>query len=356
MNGDNAGGKVKVLVVEDSAVMRELLVHILRDDPDIQVIGTATNGEEAVEAVTRKRPDVIAMDFHMPRMNGLDATRKIMETCPTPIVLVSGSSMRDEAAAAFHAIEAGALTVVGKPVGVGHEGHERTADEFVQTVKLMSEVRVVRRWARNSAAVSGVAPRWDVEPRPVAAEIKLVAIGASTGGPMVLKTILSGLRKNFPVPVLIVQHISPGFTEGFVEWLARSTDFPVQTAAHGERLLPGHAYVAPDGMQMKVGPGGETIVLARDEAEHGHRPSVSYLFRSVAAVFGRNAAGVLLTGMGRDGADELRLMKERGAVTIAQNKETSVVHGMPGEAVNLDATIYVLPPDKIAITLGSLVK
>lgn len=355
MNEAGRGAKIKVLVVEDSPVMRELLVHILASDSEIEVIGTSTNGEEATEAVKRHKPDVVTMDFHMPKMNGLDATRKIMETCPTPIVVISGSSARNEVAAAFRALEAGALALVNKPTGIGGAGHEAAAKTLVQTVKLMSEVKVVKRWPRKQAAVPAAALRSEVEIKSVPTEVKLVAIGASTGGPIVLKTILSTLPKDFSVPILMVQHIAPGFTEGLAEWLAQSSGFPVHVATHGEYLLPGHAYVAPDGFHAKLEHGGR-VALSSDEPENGHRPSASFLFRSVASVFGRNAIGVLLTGMGKDGAEELKLMKEKGAITIAQDQESSVVHGMPGEAINLDAATYVLSPDKIAAALGSLVK
>lgn len=352
MNTGGGRGKVKVLVVEDSPVVRDLLVHLLGSDSDIRVIGTASNGEEALEAVKRRKPDVITMDIHMPGMNGLDASRRIMETVPTPIVIVSGSSMRDEVAATFRALEAGALAILQKPVSTGHPSYHETARQIIETVKLMSEVKVVRRWPKREAAVPA---REEVELKPVPTEVKLVAIGASTGGPIVLKTILSGLPKDLSAPVVVVQHIAAGFTEGFAEWLAQACGFPVHVAAHGEGLRPGHAYIAPDGFQMRVEQGNR-ITLSSDEPENGHRPSVSYLFRSVAAVLGRNAVGVLLTGMGKDGAEELKLMREKGAVTIAQDQESSVVHGMPGEAINLDAAMYVLSPGEIAAALGNLVK
>lgn len=343
---------IRVLVVEDSPVVREFLVYILGSDPDIEVAGTARNGEEALEAVERVKPDVVTMDIHMPKLNGFDATRRIMETHPTPIVIVSGSSTAEEVATTFRALEAGALAIAPRPQGIGHPEHEVTAKELIQTVKLMSEVKVVRRWPRSKAgrAVPS-APR--VRTRQAPAEVRVVAIGASTGGPLVLQTILSGLRKDFPVSVLIVQHMAPGFAEGFAEWLAQSTNFPVHMAAQGETVLPGHAYVAPDGFQMGLRSEGR-IALSKDEPENGLRPSASYLFRSVAKVYGPHAVGVLLTGMGKDGAEELKLLKERDAVTIVQDKESSIVYGMPGEAVKLDAATYVLPPDKIPPALETL--
>lgn len=342
---------IKVLVAEDSPVVREFLVCILGSDPDIQVVGTANNGEEALEAVKRYRPDVITMDIQMPKMDGLETTRRIMETDPTPIVIVSGSSDPHETETTFRAMEAGALAVVGRPAGIGHPDHAATARELVQTVKLMAEVKVVRRWPkmRRESASPAVAKT----PRGEAAKVKVIAMGASTGGPLVLQTILALLPKDLPVPVLIVQHMASGFITSFVEWLAQSSGLPVHVATHGEYLVPGHVYVAPDEFQMKVAYGGK-IVLTQDEPESGLRPSVSYLFRSLAAVYGGDVVAGLLTGMGRDGAEELRRLKEKGAVTFAQDKDSSVVHGMPGEAIKLDAATFILAPDKIAAVLTNL--
>ena len=343
---------INVLVVEDSPVVREFLIHILSLDPDIRVAGTAHNGEEALEAVRRHRPDVITMDIHMPKMDGLETTRRIMETDPVPIVIVSGSDNTREVTTTFDAIEAGALAVLRRPAGIGHPDHEATARELVQTVKLMSEVKVVRRWLRMRRTAPTARPaEMGLAQEP--ARVRIVAIGASTGGPAVLQTILAALPKDFPVPVLVVQHMAAGFMRGFVEWLAQSSRLPVHVAAHGEPALPGHVYLAPDEFQMKVTRGGK-IALARDEPENGLRPSVSCLLRSVAEVYGCDAVAGLLTGMGRDGAEELRRLKEMGAVTFVQDKDSSVVHGMPGEAIKLDAAMLVLPPEKIAAVLANL--
>jgi len=345
---------IKVLVVEDSSVARELLIHILSSNPEIQVIGTANNGIEALDFLARKKPDLIIMDINMPKMDGFEATRRIMETNPVPIVIVSASWDTKEIETTFRAMEVGAVSVLEKPRGISHPDYENMAKELVQTVKVMSEVRVVRRWARLRETETTPATPRQVELKRTPTNIKLVAIGASTGGPQVLRTILSKLPEDFSVPVLIVQHIASGFLAGLVEWLAQTTSLSVHIAVHGERLLPGRAYFAPDDFQIKVERGGQ-IDLNKDEPERGLRPSISYLFRSVANIFGKNAVGVLLTGMGKDGTEELKLMKEKGAVTIAQDKETSVVYGMPGEAIKLDAATYVLPPDRIAATLGKLV-
>ena len=347
---------IRVLVVEDSPVVREFLVHILNSDPKIEVIGTANNGEEALKVIEEKKPDIITMDINMPKMDGFEATRRIMESRPTPIVIVSGSWNTKEVATTFRALEAGALAVVARPMGIGHPEHEATVKELVQTVELMSEVKVVRRWAgiRRPEPVLPILPPAEVELKRIPSEIKTVAIGASTGGPVVLQKILSGLPKNFLSPLLIVQHMATGFVQGFVEWISQTSGFPVRIAIHGELPLPGHAYVAPDGLHMGIG-SGNRIALSHAEPENGLRPSVSYLFRSVMKTYGKHAIGVLLTGMGRDGAEELKLMKDSGALTIAQDKESSVVHGMPGEAIGLGGATYVLPADRIAGALTHLV-
>jgi two-component system chemotaxis response regulator CheB len=347
---------IRVVIVEDSPVVQEFLVHILSSDPEIQVIGTASNGEEALEIVRERKPDVITMDLHMPKMNGVDATRRIMETHPTPIVIVSGSSNTSEMSTSFHAMEAGALAVVERPRGIGHLDHGVGATELLKTVKLMAEVKVVRRWAsaRRAAMAPPANVRNNVVPERMRSEVKIIAIGASTGGPLAVETILSGLREHLHVPVVVVQHMAAGFTRGFVDWLSHACGLPVQIAKQGEAILAGHVYVAPDHAHMTVR-SVDTIWLIGDETENGHCPAVSRLFRSIANVYGATAIGVLLSGMGTDGAAELKLMKDKGALTIVQDKESSVVHGMPGEAIKLDAANYVLSPDEIAAALRCLV-
>jgi two-component system chemotaxis response regulator CheB len=344
--------KIKVLIVDDSSAVRMLLGHILDSDPQIQVIGAAKNGHEALEFVARKKPDVILMDILMPEMDGFEATRRIMETQPAPIVICSGSTNAREAATLFRLMEAGAVACVEKPIGNEHKDFEAMVANLLQTVKLMSEVKVVRRWPRREKTLSARAPVAAAD--RAHATVQAIGIGASTGGPPVLQTILAGLPKDFPVPVLIVQHIASGFLPGLADWLNQTTGFQVHIAAYGIQPLPGHVYLAPDDFQLGVG-AGIRLVLSKEQPDNGLRPSVGYLFRSLAEICGRNAVGVLLTGMGRDGAEELKLMKDRGALTIAQDRETSVVHGMPGTAIALDGASTVLPADKIAPALIAIV-
>lgn len=339
------------MIVEDSLVAREMLRRVLESDAEIEIIGCARDGIEAIRLMALRTPDVITMDIHMPGLDGFEVTRQIMETQPVPIVIVSASFAPDDVEQTFRAMEAGAVAAVEKPRGIGHLQHDEIARKLLKTVRAMSEVRVVKRWPRSRLVAVDRAPVM----MAASGEIQVVAIGASTGGPPVLQTILSALPKPFPVPILIVQHISAGFLPGLADWLAKAGGLPIHIAKDGDIPLPGHAYLAPDELQMRVAKTGR-LSCQPGASEGGLRPAVSCLFRSIGEVFGVNAAGVLLTGMGRDGADELRFMRDRGAITFAQSKETSVVYGMPGEAVKIGGATHVLPPERIAASLAALVK
>jgi len=347
---------IKVLITEDSPVVRGYLEHILNQDPDIEVVGIAKNGEEAVKMTPEYKPDVITMDIHMPRMDGFEATRQIMEKHPVPIVICSASWNPEEVDKTFKSMEAGAVVALEKPRGMGHPESEKSVKELLQTIKLMSSVKVVRRWRKNKYKIAAP-PKTEKPPikkETTLGDVRAVAVGASTGGPIVLRTILSGIPKGFPVPILVVQHIAQGFLSGLGDWLQKTTGLPVKIAGHGDKLQAGHVYLAPDAHQMGLDKSMK-VALVEKKPENNLCPAVSYLFRSVANTLGSRSIGILLTGMGRDGAKELKLLKDKGSITIAQDKESSIVHGMPGEAIKRGGATYVLPSAKIANMLNKII-
>ncbi|HAT72099.1 MAG TPA: chemotaxis response regulator protein-glutamate methylesterase [Elusimicrobia bacterium] len=344
---------INVLIANDSPTAAEFLKRILSTDPEISVTDVARNGLEAANMAGRKRPDVIAMDIHMPGLDGFEATRRIMENTPVPIVIVAGSSSGDNEIMVFKAVQAGAVACVRAPSGFSSPEHAPEAAELVKTIKAMSEVKVIRRWHDLARRPAAAVPAPGQLPKLQPGMIQLVAMGASTGGPQVLQSILSRLPAGLSAPVVVVQHMSPGFIKSFARWLDGSTPLKVTIAAHGETALPGHVYVAPDGRHIAVRAGAE-IQLTDDEPENGMRPSVSRLFRSLAGNLGEHSAGILLTGMGEDGAMELKNMRDAGAVTIAQDSESSLIYGMPGAAVKAGAAAYVLSPAGIAAAISAL--
>ena len=341
---------IRLLVVEDSKTVQQALVAAFGADPQICVVGTAESGEAALAAARELNPDIITMDINMPGMDGFEATRAIMSSCPVPIVIVTGKMDPRDSGTLFRVMEAGAVMVLAKPEPPGSPGYAASVAKLVSHIKLMSEIKVVRRTPQPGRASDG--SRLTLPTGAI--RIEVVAIGASTGGPPLLQRILSELPSGFGAAVLVVQHMAEGFTENFVHWLGQSSSLPVHLAADGLEILPGHAYVAPDGRHMETG--GGRIVLSAAPPDNGLRPSVAALFRSVALNYGAQGAGVLLSGRGSDGALQLKAIRERGGVTIAQNRESSLVFGMPGRAIELEAARYVLPPEEIIQLLSGLAK
>ena len=334
---------IKVLIVDDSLVQQELLTYILNSDPHIKVIGTAVDGEDAIRKVVQLKPDLVTMDINMPKMNGVEAIRSIMSTHPLPIVVISGSSTKTELSNSFQAIEAGAVWVIERTTFT-----PESMKSLLNTVKLMSEIKVVKRNARlHKSKGDTVLNNTSSIPR-----VNIIAIGASMGGPVALQNIFKNLNKEFP-PVLVVQHISAGFLQGLSDWLSQSANVTIKIAVHNDELKPNCIYFAPDAHQMGIN-SQNRIALASENANNVHCPSVSYLFRSVAKHMGNQAVGILLTGMGRDGADGLKEMKDSGSMTIVQDEESSIVYGMPGEALALDAANVILTPPEIAQFINKL--
>lgn len=342
--------RVRVLVVDDSPTARLLLVSILRADPGIDVIGQASDGIEAIDLVKRLHPDIVTMDVQMPRLDGFAATKRIMVEAPTPILITTGLDPR-ALSVSLEAVRAGALAVHAKPGDPRLPGFDDEAGELVRQVKAMSRVKVVRHHQPDPAAVStSRAPNLAMLRE---SPIEVVAIAASTGGPAALHQILCALPADFPLPVLIVQHISRGFTLGFAAWLDQACKFRVKVAQEGELIEVGTAYIAPDDRHLCAS-AVRRIHLSRAAEVGGFRPSGTPLFESVALAYGRTALAVILTGMGRDGVDGLRAVHDAGGRIVAESEETAVVYGMPGAAVAAGLPHFVLPLDQIIATLCGL--
>ena len=342
--------RVRVLVVDDSPTARLLLVSILRGDPDIDVIGEAADGVEAIDLVKRLRPDIVTMDVQMPRLDGFAATKRIMVESPTPILITTGVDPR-ALSVSLEAVRAGALAVHAKPGDPRLPGFDDEASELVRQVKAMSRVKVVRHHHLDAVAASGSRPPTLAMLRDV--NIGAVAIAASTGGPAALHLILSALPADFPLPILVVQHISRGFTVGFAAWLDQACKLRVKIAEEGETIDPGTVYVAADDRHLCAS-AVRRIHISRAPEVGGFRPSGTPLFESMAAAYGPSALAVILTGMGRDGVDGLRAIREAGGRTIAESEETAVVYGMPGAAVSAGLADFVLPLQQVIASLLAL--
>jgi two-component system chemotaxis response regulator CheB len=351
--------RIRVMIVEDSGVIRQFLEHIIGSDPRLEVVASVESGEDALRALTRVSPDVISMDIHLPGMSGLEATRRIMEERPTPIVVVSGSLQPNELEGSMLALKAGALVVVGKPVGTTHEDYESLAERLCTQLAIMSQVKVVRqrfngrKRPRRAARDRRDVPFATAEGRDHRSFV-MIGIVASTGGPRALQTLLGAIPAEFPVPIALVQHITAGFHYGFVDWLDGACPLSVVTAEDGQFATAGHVYVAPPDEHLTIH--DERLCLWRGDPVSAQRPSGTVLLESMAASLGEQALGVVLTGMGDDGALGLSAIRHAGGYTIAEDESTAVVYGMPAVAKRLGAVCEQLPLDDIARRLQSLVR
>lgn len=337
-----------VLLVDDSPIALHILQRLLSRLPDIQVVGTASDGKEALDLLPALNPDVICTDLHMRGMDGLEFTRVVMNKYPRPILVVS-VSVEAESPNIFRLLEAGAVDVYPKPRAILEADEEKLARELASKIRILAGVHVFRR--------PGTAARLPSSPQPVSlpsrTSVSVVAIGASTGGPQALREIFGHLPAAFPVPLVCVQHIGGDFLPGLVAWLSEVCLLAVQQAVEGEKPQAGVAYFAPPEAHLGFDENGR-FALSDAPPSDGHRPSATFTLSAVARCFGAGAVGVLLTGMGRDGAEGMADIAAAGGVTIAQDEASSVVYGMPKEAVALGAVQHQLSIEQIAPTLIAL--
>lgn len=340
---------IRVLLVDDSPLVLHVLQRLLSRSPEIQVVGTAANGKEALDLLPDLNPDVICTDLHMPVMNGLEFTREVMAKYPRPILVVS-VSVEAGSPNVFRLLDAGAVDVFPKPRATHDTDFDEIADELASRIRILAGVRVIRRSNRTESAA--VASPTIIPSRPKSPP-RIVVIGASTGGPQALRDILSRLPAAFPLPVVCVQHIGGSFLSGLVDWLADACRLTVRKAVHGETPQAGVVYFAPEDTHLEWDSGGR-FLLAMTPPVDGHLPSITVTMQAAARCFGSSAVGVLLTGMGRDGADGMASIAAARGITLAQDESSSVVYGMPKEAVAQGAVQHILPLEQIAPALESL--
>jgi two-component system chemotaxis response regulator CheB len=335
---------IRVLVVDDSSFARELIADVLATDKDIVLAGEAANGKEALQKVAELKPDLVTMDIEMPVMNGLEAIEKIMALHAVPILVVTTKS---DAGTAYAAVSKGALDLVAKP-----DVSIEAAHEFIAKIKMLAGIRVIthmkgkRLVPEPGGAVKPIFSR--------AAGERLVAIASSTGGPAALSIILSALPQDFPCPVVIAQHMADGFVGGMVEWLSKGIRMKVKVASEGECLSAGTVYISPSERHMEVGR-DRKVVLTERKANDIYRPSCDALLRSAATVYGPDTVGVILTGMGMDGAQGMKSIKEAKGMTLAQDEKSSIVYGMNKVAVDSGCVGMILPIDRIGRELIRIV-
>jgi two-component system chemotaxis response regulator CheB len=348
--------EIRVLVVDDSVLAREIITRILESDPQIKVAGVAVNGKDAVELASKLKPDLITMDIKMPVMDGLEAIKKIMALNHTPIIVITGIDLKGGTKIVFEAVSAGALDVMQKPSAKTWLETPETGKVFIDKVKILSEVKTITHLAGRSYAEKELArvfvPVTEKIQRPV---FSLIAIAASTGGPNAVLHVLKEFPPDLPAGIIVVQHIADGFVPGFVDWLNSNCAIAVREAKEGDELTSGLALVAPVCSNIKITKDFR-VTLDSSKGVSAIMPSADILFSSVAEIFKSNAIGIVLTGMGSDGSTGMKLIKHFGGKTIAQDEESCVVFGMPKEAIKNGSVDKVLSLDKIAFEAIKLLR
>jgi two-component system, chemotaxis family, protein-glutamate methylesterase/glutaminase len=346
---------IRVLLVDDSPIAVTVFKRMLTKSPEIKVVGTAANGKEALNLIPQIKPDVICTDLHMPVMDGLEFTKEVMAKHPLPILLTSVSAS-EGSLTAFQVIEAGAVDLFLKPRAGFELDYEKLAPELIMKIRVLSGVRVFRRPKSDSASGSCNPDQHELKSRIGLPKtpIRIIVMGASTGGPQALHAILAKLPSDFPLPIVCIQHINEGFLQGLVDWLSSQCMMKIEIARAGAIPLPRTVYFPQEGSHLKIDNTGR-FVISTEPPFNGHRPSVTVSMNSIAKYYGNSALGILLTGMGKDGAGGLLDVERAGGITIAQNEKSSIVFGMPKAAIEMGAAEYIVPLDEIGPMILNIV-
>jgi len=353
---------IKIIVIDDSQTILELLVALFQQTNDILVIGTGKTGEDAVRLTKSLNPDLILTDIRMPIMDGLQATKQIMKEMPKPIVLMSSQLNTPDTDLTFAAMHAGALAAIGKP----NLNDPANCESLIQLVRNMSSVPVLRHWGNTTKlSMSSLAMRHEPQRRltknltnPNTVDlnrIDIIGIASSTGGPAALATIFKKLTPDFPIPILVVQHMSPGFTPGLQEWLSTQTKIKIKIAKIGDQPTPGTVLLAPDDHHMWINK-KRTVELNKAAPVKGLRPSANFMLGSIGEAYLSRSCGIILTGMGDDGSDGVKIIREKGGITMAQDEDSCVVFGMPREAISRNLIDHVLNLHQVGSAFESILR
>lgn len=346
---------IKVLIVDDSSFMRQELTRLISSDSEIEVVGTAFDGEHALKKIPALKPDVVTLDIEMPQMDGLTALKHIMMTNPLPVVIISSLTQKG-AETTLEAIQLGAVEVIPKPSGTISLDIKKQRDEIIEKIKAAHKVdcKKIRRMPTPQPVVKKEPPQRPLF-QPQGECNHIVAIGVSTGGPQTLMKIIPELPDDLPAAIMIVQHMPPVFTKSFADRLHSVSKLSVKEAEQNDKVVEGHVYVAPGGFHMTLHRSGKHIEISQEPSNTLHRPSVDVMFESLLTARVKNITGVMLTGMGKDGAHNLKNLHDQGVKTIGESESSAVVYGMPREAAQLGAIDFVLDKDRIAAKITELV-
>jgi two-component system, chemotaxis family, protein-glutamate methylesterase/glutaminase len=332
----------KVLLVEDSLIALELLQRLLKQSAEVEIVGTARNGQEALELIPVVNPGVICTDLHMGPIDGLELTQQVMEKFPRPILVISNSVQEDDTKNIFSLLQSGAIDIFPKPTSADYKDYERVKDRLLAKIKMLSQVTIKARSRRTVINSIGSSPNLHDN-----GTLRAIAIGASTGGPQAIHKILTALPQNLPVPIICAQHIGDGFLTGLISWLKEDSQLNVKIAQVGETPLPGTVYFAPEKAHLEFDPQGK-FIYSNFTSSAGTCPSIDALFRAVVRIYGSSTASIILTGMGTDGVAGMQAVAAAGGTTIAQDEQSCLVFGMSKQAISAGAVQHTLGIQEIA--------